>query len=47
MKIECPDCDQILKSVFYEGVQVQVCFGCKGYFLDKDKLIQIEENREI
>ena len=47
MKIECPSCDQMLQSVLYEGVQVYVCFGCKGFFLDEDKLIQIEETLEI
>jgi len=47
MKCECPDCDKVLQSVFYEGVQVQVCFGCRGFFLDEDKLAQIEESREI
>jgi Zn-finger nucleic acid-binding protein len=36
-----------LKSVFYEGNNVKLCFQCKGIFLAKDSLKNIEESREI
>jgi Zn-finger nucleic acid-binding protein len=47
MAIKCQSCDVPLKSVFYEGNRVHLCFQCKGMFLGKDKLKNIEESREI
>jgi len=47
MGIQCPSCHKPLKAVFYEGNSVRLCFQCKGMFLNKKKLQNIEESREI
>lgn len=45
--LNCPDCAASLKPVFYEGVQVNFCLQCSGMFLDKKKLNNIQQSREI
>jgi uncharacterized protein len=47
MSILCQRCDTDMQTVFYEGVAIQLCMGCKGMFLTKKKLEIIENSREF
>ena len=47
MGLKCEHCDDDMQTVFYEGVAIQLCMGCKGIFLSKRKLAMIEESREF
>jgi uncharacterized protein len=47
MNLKCERCDDAMQTVFYEGVAIQLCMGCKGIFLSEKKLAMIEASREI
>ena len=47
MTIQCQRCDTTMHTLFYEGVSIQMCFSCKGVFLDEEKLTTIKETREV
>lgn len=47
MSSKCPDCKTALKAVHYEGVRVQLCLQCKGFFLKPNELKRIQETQEV
>jgi len=44
--MKCPRCSSILKPVEYNGVQIDVCPGCKGEWLNAGELLKIVEHHE-
>ena len=44
--MKCPRCSSILKSVEYEGVNVEVCSDCKGEWLFAGELQKIVEHHD-
>lgn len=47
MSLKCPVCKNVLKAVQYEGVRVQFCMPCKGFFLKPNELKRIQETQEV
>ena len=45
--MHCPSCHQTLKSNEYEGVEIEICPGCGGEWLDADELGKIVRRREV
>ena len=45
--MQCPDCHGQLTDILYEGVSIQSCPKCKGYWLDEKALQEIESKRVI
>lgn len=35
MNLVCEKCDIAMRTVFYEGVAIQLCMSCKGAFLSQ------------
>jgi len=44
---ECPRCKVQLHVVEYEGVELDTCPSCKGYWCDRGELRQILKRREV
>ena len=44
--MKCPRCDSILKSIEYDGVQIEVCSDCEGEWLHSGELQNIVEHHE-
>jgi uncharacterized protein len=44
--MHCPKCGQQLMTENYGAVEVDVCAGCKGLWLDANELDQILESKE-
>ena len=44
--MECPACQQALRTMDYEGITVDTCDGCGGEWLDSGELRQIVRVRE-
>ena len=45
--MNCPRCSKPLNAISYEGVTVDSCNSCKGNFLDKGELLQINKARSV
>ncbi len=45
-KIKCPKCKEDLKEVPFEGVKVDTCPSCKGYWFEKDELRKAKDEKE-
>jgi Zn-finger nucleic acid-binding protein len=42
--MRCPKCGLQLQEVKFRGVDVDVCFSCKGIFLDEGELEHLEKH---
>jgi len=45
--MQCPVCDAKLRAIERNGVEIDICPGCKGIWLDRgefEKLIQLEQS---
>ncbi len=45
--MNCPSCGASLRTVEYEGIDVETCQGCGGEWLDTDELGKIVSIREV
>ena len=45
--MQCPRCDLPLTAVDYEGVEVDMCQSCWGFWLDCGELEQILESQQF
>lgn len=45
--MRCPNCGHTLRSIQYEGVDVETCEGCGGEWLDRDELEKVTRIREV
>ena len=41
--MHCPKCGMQMQEIKYRGVDVDVCFACKGIFLDEGELEHLEK----
>ena len=44
--MQCPNCKQALRTMTYEGIQIETCDGCGGEWLDADELKHVVRARE-
>lgn len=44
--MQCPSCDQTLRTMTYEGIRIETCDGCGGEWLDSEELKHIVQARE-
>jgi Zn-finger nucleic acid-binding protein len=44
--MKCPRCGAVLKTVEYDGVNIEVCSGCKGEWLHSGELEKIVEHHD-
>ena len=44
--MKCPNCDNVLQPVDYEGIKIETCDGCRGEWLDAGELAHIVKARE-
>ena len=35
---KCPRCDSVLRTIDYEGMEIETCPGCEGEWLDAGEL---------
>ena len=40
--MKCPNCDNSLAAITYEGIRIETCPGCEGEWLDDNSLAKIE-----
>lgn len=45
--MKCPNCQEILTTIDYEGVEIETCSSCHGEWLDSDELGKIVRLREV
>ncbi len=45
--MQCPNCQQPLTTIDYEGVEIETCSSCQGEWLDADELGKIVRLREV
>ncbi len=45
-KIKCPKCEKELKEIPFEGVKVDSCSSCKGYWFEKDEFRKAKDEKE-
>jgi len=45
--MQCPNCQQPLTTIDYEGVEIETCSDCHGEWLDADELGKIVRLREV
>ncbi len=45
--MKCPRCGKVLRTIGYEGIQVETCDGCQGEWLDATELGHVVRTREI
>ena len=45
--MDCPRCGLMLRETDYEGVTVDMCDQCWGFWLDKGELEDVLESREM
>ncbi len=43
--MHCPKCGKELKTMDYEGVQIDRCVACQGIWLDKGELDQLRNHQ--
>lgn len=44
--MQCPTCNTTLRTVTYEGIQIETCTACTGEWLDRTELKHIVDARE-
>lgn len=44
--MKCPKCEEQLKEVPFQGVKVDSCSSCKGYWFEKDELRKAKDEKE-
>lgn len=44
--MKCPNCNSGLKTISYEGIQIETCPGCEGEWLDEGELANVNRARE-
>ena len=45
--MKCPNCDNSLATMTYEGIRIETCPGCEGEWLDDGELGHVVRAREI
>lgn len=45
--MNCPNCQNSLRTIRYEGVEIETCDSCMGEWLDSDELGKIVKLREV
>ena len=45
--MQCPNCDSTLRTMGYEGIQIETCDGCGGEWLDSEELRHVVRAREV
>ncbi len=45
--MDCPRCKLTLRETDYEGVEVDMCDSCWGFWLDKGELQEVIDTREM
>ena len=45
--MQCPNCDSMLRTMGYEGIQIETCEGCGGEWLDSEELKHVVRAREV
>jgi len=44
--MRCPNCEQTLRPITYEGIRIETCDGCQGEWLDAQELKHVVQARE-
>ncbi len=44
--MKCPNCDNTLATITYEGIRIETCPGCQGEWLDDNELGHVTRARE-
>lgn len=44
--MQCPSCKSMLRTIQYEGIQIETCDACQGEWLDAGELKHIVQARE-
>ena len=44
--MDCPKCRKRLRTIEYEGIQIETCRSCGGEWLDSDELLHVTRARE-
>lgn len=44
--MKCPKCEKELKEVPFQGVKIDSCSSCKGYWFEKDELRKAKDEKE-
>ncbi len=44
--MKCPKCEEELKEVPFQGIKVESCSSCKGYWFEKDELRIAKDKKE-
>ena len=45
--MQCPQCDETLRTTEYEGLKIETCPGCAGEWLDDGELKHVVKAREV
>lgn len=45
--MKCPQCGGMLRTIEYEGIQIETCGNCKGEWLDDAELKHVVQAREV
>lgn len=45
--MKCPNCDNSLTTMTYEGIRLETCPGCEGEWLDDAELKHVTQAREV
>ena len=45
--MQCPNCDGTLKTVHYEGIEIETCPSCHGEWLDAQELRHVVKARQM
>lgn len=44
--MNCPNCNTNMNQIMYEGVEIDICGGCSGVWLDSGELTSIVKTKE-
>ncbi len=44
--MKCPKCEEQLKEVPFQGVKIDSCSSCKGYWFEKDEFRKAKDEKE-
>ena len=45
--MQCPQCDTLLCTIDYEGIEIETCPDCEGEWLDDGELKHVVKAREV
>lgn len=45
--MNCPNCSETLRTIQYEGIEIETCDSCGGEWLDDEELKKIVKVREV